>query len=108
MEINVNNLKYRFIPYITFPLLVILVVHCANPVGPTGGPADQEGPMVIETEPESGTTNFEKRRVIFHFSEFVNRSTLREALTVEPDLGIPFETDWGRKSVKLVFERNLP
>lgn len=101
-------MKHRFLPFITIPLLVILVVRCANPVGPTGGPSDQEGPVVIETEPESGTTNFDKRRVIFHFSEFVNRSTLREALTVEPDLGIPFETDWGRKSVKVVFERNLP
>jgi len=101
-------LKRRLLPYISFPLLVLLVVYCANPVGPTGGPVDQEGPRVIETEPESGTTNFDKRRVVFHFSEFVNRSTLREALTVEPDLGIPFETDWGRKSVKVVFERELP
>jgi hypothetical protein len=38
----------------------------------------------------------------------VRRSSLREAIVVEPDIGIDYELDWGRKSVKIVFDRDLP
>ena len=88
--------------------IVAIAYSCATPTSPTGGPPDKEGPKVVATEPESGTTNFNKRKVTFHFSEFVNRSSITGEITVEPDIGIPYSIDWGRKSVSIVFESTLP
>lgn len=83
-------------------------MSCATPSSPTGGPPDKEGPSIIRTEPETGTTNFDKRSITLHFSEFVERSSLQQALVVEPDIGITYGLDWGRKSVEVEFDRAIP
>lgn len=88
--------------------LAFLFSSCATPSMPTGGPRDEEGPEITETEPETGTTNFSDREIILHFSEFIERSSLPQALTVEPDIGIQYNIDWGRKSVKIVFNKDIP
>jgi hypothetical protein len=89
-------------------VLVFLAGSCATPSSPTGGPPDKTGPTIIRTEPETGTTNFTGRSMILHFSEFVERSSLRESIVVEPDIGIEYDLDWGRKSVEIVFSRDIP
>lgn len=88
--------------------VLFLAYSCATPTSPTGGPPDKEGPVIISTEPETGTTNYDKRKITFHFSEFVNRSSLTGEIIVEPDIGISYSLDWGRKSVTIKFESELP
>lgn len=88
--------------------IVAIAYSCATPSSPTGGPPDREGPTIVSTEPETGTTDFSGRTITFHFSEFVNRSSLSNEITVEPDIGITYSLDWGRKSVSVAFERELP
>lgn len=88
--------------------VALLISACATPSSPTGGPRDEEGPTIVRTEPETGTTNFSERSIVFHFSEFVERSSLTQAIVVEPDIGIDYELDWGRKSVEVVFTREIP
>ncbi len=89
-------------------VLLIFCISCATPSSPTGGPPDEEGPSIIRTEPETGTTNFDKRSITLHFSEFVERSSLQQAIVVEPDIGITYGLDWGRKSVEIEFDRAIP
>ncbi len=89
-------------------LIILLLGSCATPSSPTGGPPDEEGPRIIRTEPETGTTNFEGQSIILHFSEFVRRASLNEAIVVEPDIGISYNLDWGRKSVEVEFEESIP
>lgn len=88
--------------------IVSIACSCATPTSPTGGPPDKEGPQIVSTEPETGTTNFDGRSITFHFSEFVNRGSLANEVTVEPDIGITYSLDWGRKSVSVEFESELP
>ncbi len=102
---NVNNFRWACLGGL---LLLGILYSCATPTTPTGGPRDQTGPEIVRTEPETGTVNFEGRSITLHFSEFVNRSSLAEAIIVEPDIGISYELDWGRKSVKVEFESDLP
>lgn len=85
-----------------------IACSCATPTSPTGGPRDEEGPEIVSTDPETGTTNFDGRSITFHFSEFVNRGSLSGEVTVEPDVGIAYNLDWGRKSVSVEFEDDLP
>lgn len=89
-------------------MAVCLVGSCATPSSPTGGPPDKQGPKITRTEPETGTTNFSGRSITLHFSEFVERSSLRQAIVVEPDIGINYKLDWGRKSVEIEFSRAIP
>ncbi|MDR9417386.1 Ig-like domain-containing protein [Gracilimonas sp.] len=95
---------------ISFSICVVLAVaiSCATPIAPTGGPSDSQGPAIEKTIPETGTTNFAGREFEFQFDEFVRRASAREAITVEPDLGIAYDISWGRKSMKLEFEQDFP
>lgn len=89
-------------------VLFIIYLGCATPSQPTGGPPDEEGPTIIRSEPETGTVNFEGNSIILHFSEFVDRGSLNQALVIEPDIGLEYDLDWGRKSVEIQFDRELP
>jgi hypothetical protein len=75
---------------------------------PTGGPRDKEGPQLIEAIPESGTVNFSSDRVYFEFSEFVERASVRKALSIQPPLKIKYSIKWKRKGFYVVFEEALP
>lgn len=88
--------------------VVLILGSCATPSTPPGGPPDKQGPEIIRTEPETGTTNFARQSIILHFSEFVRRSSLQEAIVIEPDIGISYNLDWGRKSVAIEFEEEIP
>ena len=83
-------------------------LSCATPIAPTGGPADKSGPEILETNPVSGTTNFEGRKFEFQFSEFVNRSSIQNNITIEPDLGLEYTTKWKKKRLIIEFENRLP
>lgn len=89
-------------------LAILFLTSCATPSSPTGGPPDRQGPEIIRTEPETGTVNFASRSITLHFSEFVQRGTLNQAIIVEPDIGITYSLDWGRKSVEIVFDEEIP
>lgn len=96
--------------YFGFTLLASLViaVNCATPVAPTGGPPDRQGPEVVETSPEVGTTNFSGDEVRFTFDQFVDRNSVRQNISIEPDLAIPFEVNFRRKTAIISFEDDLP
>jgi hypothetical protein len=89
-------------------VIIVCVTSCATPSSPTGGPPDREGPEIVRTEPETGTVNFSRRSITLHFSEFIRRSSLNQAIIIEPDIGITYELDWGRKSVEIVFDEAIP
>ncbi|MDZ7715281.1 MAG: Ig-like domain-containing protein [Balneolaceae bacterium] len=76
--------------------IAAIAFSCATPTSPTGGPPDKQGPEIVSTTPETGTTNFEGRSIELVFSEFVDRASLQQAITIEPDLDIDYELDWGR------------
>ncbi|MDZ7757407.1 Ig-like domain-containing protein [Rhodohalobacter sp.] len=103
-----SGLKRAF--YFGFTLLVslIIAVNCATPVAPSGGPPDRQGPEVIETTPEVGTTNFSGDEVRFTFDQFVDRNSVRQNVSIEPDLAIPFEVNFSRKTAIISFEEDLP
>lgn len=85
-----------------------MLYGCATPTTPTGGPPDREGPEIVRTEPETGTTNFTGRSITLYFSEFVNRSSLAQAIVIEPDIGLGYDLNWGRKSVTVELDGDLP
>ncbi|MCP9292993.1 Ig-like domain-containing protein [Gracilimonas sediminicola] len=94
--------------FFLFGLIIAGIAACATPIAPTGGPADKDGPKVEFTSPETGTTNFTGRTFVFQFDEFIGRSSVRGAITVEPDLGIEYDVSWRRKTMTIEFEERFP
>ncbi|WP_421774397.1 Ig-like domain-containing protein [Gracilimonas sp.] len=91
-----------------FGLVIAGITACATPIAPTGGPADKTGPKVEYTSPETGTTNFTGRTFVFQFDEFIGRSSVPGAITVEPDLGIEYDVSWRRTTMTIEFEERFP
>lgn len=89
-------------------IIGLLLTQCATPTSPTGGPPDKTGPKVVQTYPKSGTTNFKGQSIEFDFSDFISRSTFHQAFNIAPDLGLRYQVDYGRKSVKIKFDKPLP
>lgn len=99
--------KYEVIALVLV-VLTAVIMSCATPSSPTGGPPDKQGPKIVNTHPKTGKTNFKDQKIGVDFSEFVNRSSLNEAIVIEPNIGIDYSLDWSRKSVEIVFDDPLP
>src|SRR6056297_3781602 len=89
-------------------LFCLLLGSCATPVGPSGGPPDRTPPEIINTVPEVGTTNFKGDEVRFEFSEFPDRNSVRQNVTIEPNMGIQYDVGFSRKTAIVEFSTDLP
>lgn len=90
-------------------LLVGGVSGCANPVPPSGGPQDTTPPSVIQTDPGRDAINVstDTEALRIEFSEYVERSSLPQALSVTPRFERQPTFDWSGRSVEIVFPEPL-
>ncbi|PSQ67437.1 MAG: hypothetical protein BRD25_01465, partial [Bacteroidetes bacterium QH_1_61_8] len=89
--------------------VVIALEGCANPVAPSGGPRDETPPSVVETRPVRDTVNIptDTRTVTIRFSEYVERSSLPQALSVTPTFDEQIRFDWNDQAVDLELPASL-
>lgn len=100
LEVN----KFKF--YTLF--FVLLISACATPVAPTGGEPDRSGPALVSTQPENNTVNYRERVIRFTFADYVDRNSFRQALSIEPNISVPFEVSWRRKTATISLLEPLP
>lgn len=79
------------ISYIILIYTVLLLVSCARPLTPTGGPKDSIPPRIIRTWPENGTLSFSQRQIVFQFSEYVESANLAKDIFITPIPSVPPE-----------------
>ncbi len=99
---------YRLKVLLSFALLAILFGQCATPTQPTGGPRDTTPPEVVETEPATGTTNFDQDQIRFEFSKYIDRNSFQDAFRMEPDVNLDYEISWRRRRATVEFNDPLP
>lgn len=88
-HINIANL--------TACLVIILLASCAQIVAPTGGDKDFTAPKVSGVSPQNKTTNFNKKKIVVQFDEFIQLNTPEELIVVSPPLDVkPTYTNKGR------------
>ena len=89
--------------------IVVTLGACANPVAPSGGPRDETPPSVVETRPVRDTVNVptDTRSVTLTFSEYVERSTLPQALSITPQFDQRIRFDWSGRSVEVELPAQL-
>lgn len=64
--------------------ICILLISCAKPITPAGGPKDEIPPRIIKTWPENGSIHFKGTQIVFQFSEFVESANLSKDIFITP------------------------
>lgn len=57
---------------------------CANIIPPTGGPIDSLPPVLIEANPKDSTLNFNSKRIVLTFDEYVDLKDVQNNLLFTP------------------------
>lgn len=76
----------RSIEFVLFVLVVLMFVQCARRGSPTGGPEDENPPVLVRALPEANATQFEDTRIRLYFDEYIKFNKLKEQLIISPPL----------------------
>ena len=66
--------------------LIFALLQCAKRGNPSGGPKDVTAPVLIKTEPENLSTNFDARKIRLYFDEYIKLDDIQNQLIVSPPL----------------------
>jgi hypothetical protein len=67
-------------------ILVLFIAGCANVVAPTGGPTDEDPPVVLRSTPPNFSIHYQGDDVRIFFDEFVTLKDLNQNFLVSPPL----------------------
>jgi hypothetical protein len=95
--------KYKYILFIT--LVLVITGGCAKMVAPTGGPKDEQHPLIEEINPANYSTNFKSKKVKIAFDEFIQLKDLKQNLIISPLLDTQPEISIKGKSLHINFEQ---
>ncbi|MBN1650931.1 MAG: Ig-like domain-containing protein [Bacteroidales bacterium] len=90
----------------SFFILLLIVVSCANPVAPTGGPKDETPPEFLGSNPVNRARNFKADKIDLVFDEFVVLKELNKHLLVSPPMRNKLDIKTKGKGVRIVFNKN--
>jgi uncharacterized protein (DUF2141 family) len=77
----------RFLAGIFLFLIVFSLVQCGQRGGTlTGGPKDEDPPVLIKAEPENLSTNFKSDKIRLTFDEYIKLQDIQDQLIVSPPL----------------------
>lgn len=89
-----------------FLLIIPLLVGCANQTTPTGGPKDEEPPVLVNSTPKNNQKNFSERTIELIFNEDVKLKDPKEEIMVTPDIGK--NTKYSVRRNKVIIEPEFP
>lgn len=97
----------RSFSVLMFAILMAVGWGCATPVPPSGGPADELPPEVLDTRPARGAVNVDATSMRITFSEYVDDASLPRALSISPAFVQPLDYSWSGRSVEVRFPEPL-
>ncbi|HHN48750.1 MAG TPA: hypothetical protein ENN08_07490, partial [Bacteroidales bacterium] len=99
--------RKKMVNWIQLSFVCLMLAACANPVAPTGGPRDTDPPVILRSEPENGSVNFDAREIRIWFDEFIQlRGLSQKFLSSPPFIKVP-ETRIRGKSLVIRFDEEL-
>ena len=78
-----------------------LVCGCADPRGPSGGPADKTPPGLVMSMPDNEAVNVNPTEIRLTFSEYVDHASFSQALTITPAVEGRLRIRWRGRRVSL-------
>lgn len=101
----------RSIPFLLpsslFPVVLLFLASCANPVPPSGGPRDTTPPRVVQSAPENGEVNVDRASIHLVFSEYVDRSSFEQSIAVTPAFDGRLDVSFGGDEATIRFPEPL-
>lgn len=86
-------------------LLTTLFVSCARIGSPTGGPKDTIPPVLAIAKPENKTLNFNQKKIVILFDEYIKFKQLNKQLIISPPMDTkPIIKPQGGVSKKITVE----
>lgn len=79
----------RFVACFFMLFASIAFYECARKGTPTGGPKDETPPVLLKSEPENMTVNFEAKKIRLYFDELVKLKDIQDQLIISPPLKYP-------------------
>ena len=64
----------------------IMIAGCAKISSPTGGPKDNEPPVILKSVPGNGARNFRGKKIVITFNEYVVLDKINEKFMVSPPM----------------------
>ncbi len=86
---------------------LILLISCAQQTSPTGGPKDEDPPILLQSTPKANQLNYKVNVITLTFNEYVNISNPKEQLIITPDIGPNYEIVAKKNKVTLTMENPL-
>lgn len=62
----------------------LLLLSCANPVTPTGGPKDEKGPVLLKTTINNKSIQTKPEKITFYFDENIQVTNPKEKINISP------------------------
>lgn len=88
-------------------VLALVAGACAEPLLPTGGPADETPPAVVSSVPENEAVQFEGSAVRLVFSEYVDQASFARAFSAAPPFDGRLRFSWRKRRVDIAFPEAL-
>lgn len=88
-------------------ILSLFITRCANMAPPKGGPIDSLPPIVVRTTPLPYTTNFNSKKIVVEFDEYVKLKDQSKFFFVSPPGSKKPKLQIKNKSLEIEFEQKL-
>jgi len=95
----------RLVLYGSMP--VFLLVSCAAPSAPTGGPKDQQPPRVKTQEPAPGATGVQGKKLVITFDENIQLQNPRQSVLISPPPREFPDVQVKKNTLEIVFKDTL-
>ena len=101
-----NSWKVSIKYFWLFPL-AFACWSCAQQGSPSGGPRDEDPPVVLESEPLNYSTNFEAKKIRISFDEYIVLENVNQQLIVSPPMEEQPTVKLRKKTIIIEFEEEL-
>ncbi|MEL6673698.1 MAG: Ig-like domain-containing protein [Bacteroidota bacterium] len=93
---------------LVWAMMAMVLMHCAQPLSPTGGPRDQVPPEVVKSQPENQSLDFDGQEVKIYFSEAIRPPAFDKEIFISPLVKRPkiLRSDNARR-IRIRFEEPL-
>lgn len=94
----------KLIPFLLLVVVSLILVKCGQRGSPTGGPKDIESPIIKESSPVNKAINFNERKIIFEFDEYVKVGGFYNEFVISPPIANKPEFKLKGKKLILIFD----
>jgi len=81
--LNRRNVSIKYIYYLP---VILFCWSCAQQGSPSGGPRDEDPPVVLESDPPNYSTRFEAKKIEVTFDEYITLESVNQQLIVSPPM----------------------